>query len=411
MKTVRNEKGFVLLLVYTIVLFVSIFSAVFFTRHRGAIQATERYQNRILAFNAAEAGIDFALRELATSNLRRTQTATDTYTSAYTPLTQNEFQYTVSPVSGKPTFRRIDSKGCAPSCDETAVTNAGSTIRAYQTSSITVFCQITEPAPPPSLFQYGIYATNSISLSGDKTSGFDSYNSNQGAYGGSNVSSAGAIATASTAIESISLKNTTVNGSALVGDEGNPGTGIKLQHATITGQAATLPDDWELAGMPPLPETYTEIDLSNVTGTLAPLPAGNYHCTSIKISGGGTVPTSGVVKIYVEGSIDIAGNGITVPENHPGNLTLFATGSVSVKVAGNGSFYGGIFAPNSAVTANGNGDIFGAIVSKSFETIGNSAVHFDLAMKENQPVDPNQTNIVRITAWQEMNSLAWGAGA
>jgi hypothetical protein len=127
-------------------------------------------------------------------------------------------------------------------------------------------------------------------------------------------------------------------------------------------------------------------------------------------SGNGKIVTTGTVKIYVDGGIDITGNGITVPDNQPGNLHLYATGSGAVKIAGNGAFYGGIFAPNSDVIASGNGDIFGAIVSKTFETKGNSAVHFDLAMKEIQTVDPNQTNIVRITAWQELNSLAWGLG-
>lgn len=411
LKTAVHERGFVLLVVYVVVIFVSLFSAVFFVRHQIAIQSTERYQNRVLAFNAAESGIDFALRELATDAAMRStppENAAESdppyYTSPVFPMSQNAFRVKLSFVPEKPMFRRIDAEGYAPNNDTTA--------RAYQTSKITVYAQITEPAPPGSLFEYGIYAKQSIDLSGDKTCAFDSYNSNQGAYGGSNVSGEGAIAADTIAVDKILLKNTTVNGSVLVGDDGNPSAVIDLKKATITGETTTLADDWELPDLPPLPETHTNIDLSNISGsTVITLAPGTYHCTSLKTTGNAKIVTTGAVKIYVDGNIDLEGNGITVPNNHPGNLYLFATGSVNVKIAGNGSFYGGVFAPNSDVVADGNGDIFGAVVSNTFTSVGNGAVHFDLAMKEAQPVDPNQMHIVRVRAWQELNSLAWGTGA
>ena len=409
MRPLKNEQGFVLLLVYTVVIFISIFAVAFFARHRTALQATERYQNRVLAFNAAEAGIDYALRELATNSSRRSQTESGTYTSAYMPLTKNEFRYTISPVPGKPNFRRIDSKGCAPNCDAVALTNQDSTIRAYQTSDITVFCQITTPAPPPSLFEYGIYAGTSISLNGDTTA-FDSYNSNQGAYGGSNISSQGAIAGNTSGIGSIFLKHTTVNGNVVVATSANPSVVIETQGASITGTTGTLADGWSLPEPPEIPADATSVDLTVSGNNTLTLAAGTYVTPTVQISGNGSIVASGPVTIYVTGAIDITGNGITVPDNHPANLLLISTGSASVKIAGNGSFYGGIYAPDSNVTSTGNGDIFGAIVSKTFTQGGNSAFHFDLAMKENQTVDPNQTNIVRITAWQELNSLSWGTG-
>ena len=207
-KTLRNERGFVLLVVYVVTIFVTIFSIVLFARHRASIQATERYQNRILAFNAAESGIDFALRELITNSTRQSQTAATSYTSSKMPMRQNEFQFTISPVTGQPSLRRIDSKGCAPNCTNTS--------RAYQTSDIAVYCQITTTVAPSSLFKYGVYATNSISMSGN--SAFDSYNSNQGAYGGSNKSATGAVAVNSAQIGSMRL-----NGNAKKKEGGDAG--------------------------------------------------------------------------------------------------------------------------------------------------------------------------------------------
>jgi hypothetical protein len=315
-------------------------------------------------------------------------------------MEQNAFKFTVSSVTDKPSLRRIDSEGCAPNCDSTS--------RAYQTSNITVYCQITAAAPPTSLFKYGVYAANSISMSGN--SAFDSYNSNYGAYGGSNKSTAGGMAVNNTVTGSIGLNgNAKIKGDVFVGYGGDPSVAVTVQNATITGDLSTLPQDWSVPDPVVVPEEVTSIDLSNVSGRTT-LAAGTYRTSSLSVSGNGKIITTGAVKIYVDGAISVTGNGIVVPNNHPANMLLYSTGSSSVQIAGNGSFYGGIYAPNSSVTASGNGDVFGAVIAKTYTQSGNSATHFDLALKDLIVADPNQTQITRITAWQELHSLAWGTG-
>ncbi|MFH0984986.1 MAG: hypothetical protein V1882_05560 [Candidatus Omnitrophota bacterium] len=408
-KAATHEKGFVLLVVYMIVIFVSIFSAVLFARNQVEMQATERYQNRVLAFNAGEASIDFALRELSTDAARRSGTATTPYTSSEVSLGQHAFRYTISPVTGHSMIRRIDATGCAPSCDNSS--------RAYQTSLITVFAEIETPIPAGALFEYGIYATNSINLSG---STFDSYNSSLGAYGGSNISEDGAVAGDTTAAGGIALSSTTVRGDAAVDENGNPNTVITQTNSIITGTTGNLPAGWTLGAPTPmaeLPTPPTEVDLSNVTSSRT-LNAGTYHCSSIGISGSkGKIVTNGAVQIYVDGAVSVTGIGTTVTDNKPGNLHIYVTGSSNVMLRGNGSFYGGIYAPNSDVTfqtsnSGKGGTFFGAVVSKTFSTWGGGApaFHFDLAMKEDYVPDPNQVARVGITTWQELNSLAWGTG-
>ena len=404
-KTLHNERGFILLVVYVVVIFVTLFSVAFFARHRAAIQATERYQNKILAFNAAESGIDFALRELATDSSLRTQTLTTPYTSAYVPMSRNVFRFSVSPVADQPQLRRIDSQGCSPSCTESS--------RGYQTSNITVYCQITSPAPPPPLFNHGIYGATSMSLSGNQTSAFDSYNSSQGAYGGSNISTSGIIALNSIKPGTLALSQTTIKGNVLVGYNGNPNIVISLNKATITGTRSNLPQSWTVPTQAVVPPGAIELgdELSNVTGqTTKTLATGTYHASSMKTAGQGKIVGTGAVKIYVDNGIDITGNGIVTADNHPSNFLIYSTSDANMKIAGNGSFYGGVYAPDSAVWGTGNGDFFGAVIAKTFSLTGNSAFHFDLAMAESQPVDPNQTQIVRVTAWQELNSLAWDTG-
>ena len=204
------ERGFILIAVYMVVIFVSLFSIVFFARHHASIQATERYQNRVLAFNAAESGIDYAMRKLAVDatfrgNPPAVTPTTPYYTSTVTSMSHNAFSFTLSYVPNQTSLRRIDATGCTPTCNATE--------RDHQSAAITVYAAITTPAIPSSLFEYGIYTTSTINLSG---SSFDSYNSSQGAYGGSNVSTAGAIAANTNVINGIAVANSTVKGSILV---------------------------------------------------------------------------------------------------------------------------------------------------------------------------------------------------
>jgi hypothetical protein len=211
-----------------------------------------------------------------------------------------------------------------------------------------------------------------------------------------------------------------VNGNAVVSETGNPTTGITVTNSTITGTRGNLPTGWVLGAPTPiasLPTPPTEIDLSNVTKAVT-LAAGTYHCSSIHLSGNkGAIVTTGAVKIYVDGSVAITGQGTTAAENQPSNLHIYVTGNSSVLLRGNGSFMGGLYAPNSDVsfqTSNSGkgGVIYGAIVAKTFSTFGggNPTVHFDLAMKTTPAPDPNANDQINVLTWQEMNSLAWNTG-
>lgn len=403
-RTKTHKRGFILIAVYMAAIFICLFSAVLFARQQVVMQATERYQNRVLAFNAAEAGIDSALRKLS-----NTQIETDV--SSITSLGQHAFHYDISsPVSGASEIRKIVATGCAPDCTSSS--------RAYQNSVITVYCQLppTETSSSSSLplFKYGVYAKDSISMSGN--SGFDSYNSKNGAYGGSNKSTDGTMAVDSTEIAKLSLNgNAKINGSVVVGYSGNTNIVVKTTgNATISGTRSTLAEDWSSPATEAAPEGATSVGLTVSGNNTITLAAGTYSASSISISGNAKIVTTGAVKIYVSGSISISGNGVVVQNNCPANFLLFSTGSSNVSISGNGSFYGGVYAPNSAVTSSGNGDIFGAVVAKTYTQSGNSATHFDLAMKtlEGSSSEPPPTTDMNahITAWQELNSLAWGTG-
>ncbi len=396
MKTLENrhrEQGFVLLVVYMVVVLISILAFVLFARSNAFAQANERNHNKIIAFNMAEAATDFALVKLAADS---NYTGTSSYVSMDTGSVRGGFTVTVTTPQDNTSVRIIQTSGFSPSYVTTD--------RAYQTSSITTYVQLTSNP----LFKYAIFAEDSIVLTdNDKFANVDSYDSRNGTYGANgNVSSDADIAVNSTAEEAIELEGTTlVEGDVYVGTGGNPATGIEIgKKAAITGVSSTLSEPAVYAA--PSTSLASQGD-KDVHGADEYLSAGAYHFSSLSVTSSLILTGSGTTTIYVDGSVNIAGLGIVSLDNKPPSLIIYVLGSDTVKVAGNGAFYGGIYAPNSKVENTGNGGIYGCVVSKTFDQNSNSSLHFDKAMAD---IPSNQNSNLSVTAWQEQNSLTWGTG-
>ena len=389
LKSRHHEQGFVLLVVYLVVVLISIFSFALFARSNAFAQASERNLNKMAAFNMAESGADWALRQLATDP---NYTGTPAYVSMSTNFVRGGFIVTVTTPADNPAIRIIQAAGFAPD------NNTAS--RAYQTSAVTAYGQYS----PGKLFNFAIFAENSITLTGnDKTASVDSYDSRTGPYveGGTN----GDIGVNSIAAGSITLNGKTiVQGDALVGSTGDPASGIDVgPNATITGTSGTLTETQVYSD--PTTSLPSSGDLAITGGTTTLMP-GTYHYDSLSITGTGALSLTGPVIIYVDGSVEIAGNGVATSGDLPTNLLIYVTGSETVKIDGNGSFFGGIYAPNSLVKNDGNGGLFGAVVSKDYVQTGNARIHFDQAMSEIE--SDEALGDLELEAWQEQNSLTWG---
>lgn len=193
--------------------------------------------------------------------------------------------------------------------------------------------------------------------------------------------------------------NVIVNGNAVVGHGGTSNVVVKSGWSRITGtvSAASEEQDYE--------EASTNVSSSgtlSVTGnSTLYLPAGTYHYDSLKVSGNGQLVPLGPVEIYVDGTIQISGNGVATYQNKPPNFILYSTGEANVSVSGNAAFYGGIYAPESYVTVSGNGAIYGAVVSEDYHQSGNAAIHFDEAMKDVGASGGGAE--VSMLSWQEKN--------
>jgi len=115
------------------------------------------------------------------------------------------------------------------------------------------------------------------------------------------------------------------------------------------------------------------------------------------------VPAASSLSVYAEGDIKIAGNGLSNANTRPVSVRIWGTNTgtfgQSIQVAGNGALKSVIYAPNAAISINGNGDIMGAVVGKTITLTGNADFHYDESLAtygDNTPFG--------VTRWHEITT-------
>lgn len=133
----------------------------------------------------------------------------------------------------------------------------------------------------------------------------------------------------------------------------------------------------------------------------------------ININGMLKIKPNSSVKIYLTGDFVIDGNSSSIvnPTSDPTSLIVFGLGkddplttnldeTPQMKLAGNGTFYGAVYAPNYDVVLGGSGksgEMFGAVVAKTIELGGGYQFHYDedLAGYESRLA-------MKVTHWAEL---------
>ena len=234
----------------------------------------------------------------------------------------------------------------------------------------------------------GIWGLEGITGNGDIIT--DSYDSAQGAYGGTNVHPNGDIC---------SCQDISLAGSVEIFGDVMFGAGYDL---SISGGAY---DVWgvvssnECALVPPTIDMFGAIaDNDNITIGLTDdgrnpflgnslhlrltgqdnltLAGGTYYFTSISIRGSATLTIAGPTEIYVSGDVRFGGNGIINLNQNPTDLKIYSTGS-TLTLGGTANFYGAVIAPETDIRLTGTGDFFGTLIGKTVDIIGSAVVHID----------------------------------
>lgn len=385
-----NSRGFILIFSYLMMSVFSIYSLAFFSKGNAFLHQTERNKNRMIAFNMAEAGIDFTVAQLEANPA---YDPGNQYTSLNTNRIQGGYQVQLTTPPGNPEMRILNSVGHVPGNPA-----GGANLRAYEQRSVTAYIQLEEHH----FFDYAIFADDDIRLNGSPGVVVDSYDSRNGPYDPALAGDNGNVGTNSTTAGTVDLiGNATVHGDVEVGPGGDPNAVIDVgPNSAILGStfAANSEKSYEC-------ESTNLVSEGMLNG--GNLAGGVYHFDQIKVSGQNSITALGPIVIYVSGNVYLGGQGVATQNNQPPNFLIFLTGNGKVTLAGGSDFYGAIYAPESEIRNVGNGTIYGSLVGETYTQSGNGSVHYDEALEE---AGGDGTATANFLAWVENNTSAWGTG-
>ncbi len=384
-----NKKGSVLIIVFLTIMVLSLVGGAMFWRTISERSSAKAYKESTQAFWLAEAGAQRALWEINGNGSWDNWDDCEDGTPNCKELAKGVYDnYEV----------RIE--GFGGSNPEIISTGYGPSDSYYREIKVTL--------EGSGLFSYAAFGDNSVTLGGNGAT--DSYNSADGDYGGENIASNGDVGTNGDDEGAVTVNgdNAQVNGSASTGPDGTIEgeenvTGAKTHDNNVQLSAISIPS--ELSGLSEDEEKKLSNDDDSQT-----LSAGDYHFSSIQISGGtltldgtvriyltdshsltisggGSLTVNGQLELYVTGDCNVGGNGIVNDSGLPSNLVVYSTHESSGEsngftLSGNSAFYGAVYAPNANLAVTGDGDIYGALVGKTVNVSGNGDIHYDEALQD-----------------------------
>jgi hypothetical protein len=257
----------------------------------------------------------------------------------------------------------------------------------------------------------------------------DSYDSREGAYGGSNMSSEGHVGTNGTHYGCIDLaSNARIYGNALSGPETNPeDVIITWGNAEIFGEMDSLSEENDMPSVP-LPEGLLYNGDYSLGGNDSATIDESGVYTSFRLDANCTVTITADVTLYITGEFAMRSN--SQLEIAPGvKVTIYLGGSfiqhsntqinnlsedpTSLLVLGtdtfngemewnsNTQFWGSVYVPKADVHFNSNADFYGSISAKSFMCDSNAKIHYDLALAA-LVLDGTDGTPYTVKSWQEV---------
>jgi len=245
------------------------------------------------------------------------------------------------------------------------------------------------------IFHMAMFSDLDLDMGGTPTT--DSYNSNNGPYGGANTGQKGDIGT-----------NHDINliGSVDIGGSAAAvGTVDYGNNCTISGTIQEISSVY----LPPIDALVAAVKAVNdnalvtldrngtitnplgadgrlrVNGGTLTFPGGTpgnphkYYIASTQIRGNAVIQVTGPVEIYTDGSIDLTGCAVENQNGTPADFLVYSSGD-SIKLGGTHDFWGAVYAPNADVTVQGTAQLYGAITAGKIDYGGTGDFHYDEAL-------------------------------
>lgn len=280
-----------------------------------------------------------------------------------------------------------------------------------------------------SIFSYAVFGDESVTMRANSRT--DSYNSQNGLYGGANVMANGDIATNAITTApnyAISIRdNAWVNGDAFVGPGGDIYSAISVADTSlITGTPSVLP---ALQDLPQItaPTGLTSKGVVDLDGNLTINSSGQYSSINLRNNSILTLDGENIV-LYITGSLRLnnnsqlvitSGSHITVylagdfyqesntavnnVTKDPTNLTVYGVDTADDVIwYSNSEFYGALYARNANILINSNAQIYGSIIGNKITLDSNTQIHYDEALATSE-WGPGSS--YRVISWEEEGAV------
>ena len=416
LKSKDEEQGFVLVVGVIVMAVLLLLAVPFLYQLSFENRLTNKSYKSSAAISLAEAGVERAIWELNYGDI-----STWDGDSSLRTMTISSFQTPDGNVIGDIEIRVDDLDG-----DNPVVSSSGRV--AFVESRVLYKCArvvLEEERYKPWI--NGIFGDEELDFSSNAY--VDSYDSRDGAYGGSNMGSEGHVGTNGTHYGCIDLdSNARIYGNALSGPESDPGDVIITRgNAEIFGETDSLSEPHDMPSVP-LPESLLYNGDYSLGGNDSDTIDESGVFTSFRLDSNCTVTITADVTLYITGEFAMRSNsqlefadGVKVTiylggsfiqhsntqinnlSEDPTSLLILGTDTFNgeMKWNSNSQFWGSVYVPKADVHFNSNADFYGSISAKSFDCDSNAKIHYDLALAA-LALDGADGTPFTVKSWQEV---------
>lgn len=215
---------------------------------------------------------------------------------------------------------------------------------------------------------FGVVGINAVMLQ-NNTIRVDSYASDAGAYGGSNIKTNGYVATNG---------GVTMTGGVTVSQDLYmlSGQSITANGGPSYGTRQTLSSSLSYPNVTSYPGGSTNLgNVNSGTNLGSGSTNTNYYCNGINLNAGQVLNINGPVTLYINGNCTLNGT-VNTLNNKPSNFKIRMMSGSGVNISGT-TVYADIYAPQSPANLNNNMNLYGRIICSQLSVSGSGYIHYD----------------------------------
>ncbi len=391
----KHEQGFVLVIAVILMGFLLLLALPFMGQLSAENRLTDKSFKSCAALSLAEAGVERAVWELNFGDI-----TTWDGDAALRTMTITSFQSPSGHVVGDIEIKVHNPETKTPLVEATGILSYSDSALMAKATRV----ELEEIKYNP--WNFAVFGDEDVDFA--SAAEVDSYDSEDGPYGGTNVGTDGDVGTNGTILGCIDLcPNAKIYGDAVSGPGSDPESVIITQgNSYIDGEKKSLVEEKEMPSVSPPEGLVFMGGYSLGVGDVGTINASGEYTSFILGSNSMLTITSDVI-LYITGDFTMSSNsqlnidngasvtiylGGTFTQNSnsqinnlsedPTKLLILGTDSFNGTMTWNSNtdFYGAVYVPRAHVDFRSNIDFYGSIIANTFEFNSNARFHYDRAL-------------------------------